>query len=84
MARSGALHVTSTWSRFRRLARCFGTRTALSEVVGSAAGGAELLEEGVVVDLDVLVDDSAFIVIAEDVDQFEHNVLAVGRQRTDR
>jgi hypothetical protein len=47
--------------------------------MGSAARGAELLEDGVVVDRDVLIDDAAYIVVPVDVDQLEQHVLSVGR-----
>ena len=50
----------------------------------SAPHSAQLLEEGVVVDLDPLVEDAAFIVVAEDVGQLEHDVLPIRGQRTDR
>jgi hypothetical protein len=50
----------------------------------SAPRAAQLLEEGVVVDLDPLVEDAALIVVAEDVGQLEHDVLPIGWQRPDR
>jgi hypothetical protein len=50
----------------------------------SALRAAQLLEEGVVVDLDPLIEDAAFIVVAEDVGQLEHDVLPIGWQRSDR
>jgi hypothetical protein len=50
----------------------------------SAPRAAQLLEESVVVDLDSLIEDAAFIVVAEDVGQLEHDVLPIGWQRSDR
>jgi hypothetical protein len=50
----------------------------------SAPRAAQLLEEGVVVDLDPLIQDAAFVVVAEDVGQLEHDVSPIGWERSDR